>query len=86
MADLSRLVELARNMIEEITEEVTEPLRQERQRLLRLEELAREAVEVWQGGQSRYDAEDFDVAMSALANALPPKSHAPIETHADDPF
>jgi hypothetical protein len=70
----------------DLVEEGLGPIRQEHQDLLRLEELAREAVEVWQAGSSRYDGEDFDLAMSDLAHALPPKPHAPIEVGPDDPF
>lgn len=82
MTDLSRLHEVARSILEEVTEST----RLEVERLQRLEELAREAVDVWAGGPSRYDAEDFDVAMSALRAALPSKPHAPIESGPNDPF
>lgn len=54
--------------------------------VLRLQAIARHAVEVWRGGPSMHDAEEFEAAMGELSRALPTRPSPPVETHPDDPF
>jgi hypothetical protein len=53
---------------------------------LRLQALARHAVEVWRGGPAMHDAEEFEAAMGELSDALPTRLSPPIEFDPDDPF
>jgi hypothetical protein len=54
--------------------------------LLCVQELARNVIEMWRAGSGQYDIEEFQDAVAALADALPPKAHPPIASRPDDPF
>jgi hypothetical protein len=55
--------------------------------VVRLQALARHAVEVWRGGPAMHDAEEFEAAMCALSDALPTRPSPLVEFDPDvDPF
>jgi hypothetical protein len=54
--------------------------------LQHLQELAREVVDIWRAGPGMHDREEFEDAVAKLADALPPKQHAPITHRPGDVF
>jgi hypothetical protein len=46
---------------------------------------AREVIKIHQAGPKQYDWEEYEGAIAALADALPPEHHDPIVRDPDDP-
>lgn len=54
--------------------------------LVIVQALARNVIDIWRGGPSLHDREEFEDAVAKLADVLPPKQHAPITHRPDDAF